>query len=422
MKRAGFVVLVFLGGCGSCSDKSSDATKSAASSSSTSTGPSASGSAGTMAFAEALPRCRADGPKTAIEGEDVIVGDATVINDEIFVGLTRRKGTAGRVGSILRVKTDLASSKVIDIAPIFGDGAAPNVFLKDGKPFVAWNLRKEIEAGTTRGMRELRIAPLEESGPGALSASITQQHDESTAFDIAWPLVAWDEDALVPEGKFIPDRGVVKVQTLPDGKPHVVSPEATDAETPKIAPKKGGGWWVAWAARKPEVEDAGYRLEGAGDLRAWRWVEIVALDANGEVASPVRRVTSDKAHVVTFDFVTADGTLAVIVQDEGAANEGGGSRVARHVVESDRISSTESVDGGLGQALADLVPAADAGWIAWKDPHDHAWIVPASASYVPSGRATAEAALDGTRVVAAAGPGQIFVTSGGELRRFACVR
>lgn len=374
-----------------------------------------------MAFAEALPRCRADGPKAAIEGEDVVVGDAAVINDEIFVGLTRRKGTAGRVGSILRAKTDLAGSKVIDIAPIYGDGAAPNVFLKDGKPFVAWNLRKEIEAGTTRGMRELRIAPLEEGGPGALTASITQQHDESTAFDVAWPLVAWDEDALVPEGKFIPDRGVVKVQLLPDGKPHVVSTE-TDAETPKVAVKKGGGWWLAWAARKAEVEDAGYRLEGAGDLRAWRWVEIVALDANGEVASPIRRVTSDKAHVVAFDFVNADGTLAVIVQDEGAASEGSGSRVSRYVVESDRITSTEIVDGGLGQALADLVPAADAGWIAWKDHHDHAWIVPASASYVPSGRPTAETPLDGTRVLAAVGATQIFVTSGGELRRFSCAR
>ena len=64
--------------------------------------------------------------------------------------------------------------------------------------------------------------------------------------------------------------------------------------------------------------------------------------------------------------------------------------------------------------------APDGGWISWKDHHDHAWIVPASGTYVPSGTPTAEGALDGTRVVAAAGTGQIFVTSGGELRRFAC--
>lgn len=417
MKRAAAFVLSLVHGCGSCSDKSNDATKPAVAPSG---GPATSGSAGAMAFAEALPRCRADGPRMSIEGEDVVIGDAIVSGDELFAGLARRKGTAGRVGSILRVKTDLTGAKVIDIAPIHGDGASPSVFFKDGKPFVAFNLRKEIEAGTTRGMRDLRIALLDQGGPGEALASITQQADESTAFDIAWPLVAWDEDAFVPEGKFIPERGVVKVQSLPEGKPHVVSPDGTDAETPKLAAKKGGGWWLAWAARKPEVEDAGYRLEGAGDLRAWRWVEIVALDANGEPASSARRVTPEKSHVVAFDFVSANGSLSVIVQDEGAASEGAGSRVTRHVVENDRIATSEILDGGLGHALADLVPAADAGWISWKDHHDHAWIVPASASYVPSGLPTAEGALDGTRVLAAAGPGQIFVTSGGELRRFAC--
>lgn len=419
MKRAAFVLLsfgAFAGGCGSCSDKSSDATRTGPL-----VGPSASAaSASSLAFAEQLPRCRPDGPKTAIEGEDVVVGDALVRGDEIFVGLARRRGTAGRVGSILRARTDLTSARVTDIAPLHGDAASPSVFFKDGKPFVAFNVRREIEAGTTRGMRELRIAPLEENGAGALAASITQQHDESTAFDIAWPLVAWDEDALVPEGKFIPDHGVVKVAMLPDGKPHVVSPDTTDAETPKVAAKKGGGWWLAWAARRPEVEDAGWRVEGAGDLRAWRWVEIVALDANGEVASPVRRVTPEKAHVVAFDFVVHDDAVAVIVQDEGAASEGSGARVSRYAVESDRIAMTELLDGGLGHALTDLAPAGDAGWLAWKDDHDHAWLVPASASFVPSGRPTAEGALDGTRVLAAAGPTQLFVTSGGELRRFTC--
>lgn len=417
MKRVALVLSSLLAGCGSCANKGDgETTRDAAS-----TIPSPTGSASTMAFAEQLPRCRADGPKLSLEGEDVVVGDALVHDGELFVGLARRKGTAGRIGSILRVKTDLANARMIDIAPIHGDGASPSVFFKDGKPFVAVNVRREIEAGTTRGMRELRIAPLEDGGVGALAASITQQHDESTSFDIAWPLVAWDEDALVPEGKFIPDRGVVKVQSVPDGKPHVVSPETTDAETPKLFAKEGGGFWLAWAARRPEVEDAGWRIEGAGDLRAWRWVEITSLDANGEPTSAVRRVTPERSHVVAFDFVQDDGALAVIVQDEGAASEGSGSRVSRYVVESDRVSATEIIDGGLGHALADLVPAADAGWLAWKDNHDHAWIVPASASYVPSGRPTAESALDGTRVLAAASRSQIFVTSGGELRRFTCV-
>jgi hypothetical protein len=121
-------------------------------------------------------------------------------------------------------------------------------------------------------------------------------------------------------------------------------------------------------------------------------------------------------------FVPSGETLSVLVQDEGAASEGGGSRVARFTIESDRIGATEIVDGGLGHALADVVPAADAGWLSWKDNADHAWIVPSTASYLPVGIPTAESVLDGTRVLAAAGSSNIFVTSGGELRRFTCSR
>jgi len=408
-----FLPLAACGSCGSCAKDKDDPAPVA----SASAGASAAGSASLSA--EIIPRCRADGPRLTIDGEDVLVGDAAISGDTMLVGLVRRKGTT-RMGAVLRTTLDLAKTSVIDVAPVHGDGAAPVPSFRDGKAWVSFNVRKEFEAGTTRGMRDLRITPLEESGVGAPVATITQQADESTLFDLAWPLVAWDEDALVPEGKFIPERGVVKVQALPDGKAHVVSPEGTDAESPKLARKKGGGFWLAWLARKQEVEDAGYRLEGAGELRAWHWVEIVALDANGDPTGQVKRVSPDKGHAVSFDLLAGDGDPVLVVQDEGASSEGAGARVVRYSIADDKLASSEIVDGGIGHALAEVIATEDAGWLAWKDTSDRSWIAPASPSVVLAGPPSAESAFDGARVLAGVGSTSIYVTSGSELRRFNC--
>ncbi len=413
-----------LGACGACSDKKADP--------SPATGASAAGSSTPLAaVAEVLPRCRQDGARTIAEGDDVVFGAAALSSSSLFVGHVRRKD-GKRIGSVLRASLDLAQSRTIDVGPSFGDDPAPTPFLRDGKPFVAFLVRKDVDAGTTRGMRELRIAPLEEGGIGPLAATIMQQADESTAFDVAWPLVAWDEDALVPVGRFVPDRGVVKVALVPDGKPHVVSPDGSDAESPKLARRKGGGFWLAWLARRPEVEDAGYRLEGAGDLRAWRWVELVALDDKGELASPVRRISPPTGHALAFDIVASDPELVVVVQDEAGASEGTGSRIVRYAIDGEHVTSHDIVDGGVGQALAEIVATPDAGWIAWTDTSDRAWLAPSTASAAVTGTPTAETALDGARVLAAAGgpttggaggpgvAGALFVTSGSEIRRFAC--
>lgn len=406
------VLAATLGACGSCSDKKGDAAPAASASASASGAPLA-------ATAEVLPRCRQDGARVIADGEDVVFGDATLSANALFVGHVRRRD-GKRVGSVLRTNLDLAEPRTIDVAPSFGDDPAPTPFLRDGKPFVAFLVRKELDAGTTRGMRELRIAPLEDAAIGAVTATIIQQADESTAFDVAWPLVAWDEDALVPAGKFIPERGVVKVQALPDGKPHVVSPDASDAEAPKLARRKGGGYWLAWLARRPEVEDAGWRLEGAGDLRAWRWVELVALDEHGEPQSPVRRISPEKGHALSFAIAASDPELVVVVQDEAGATEGSGARIVRYAIDGDRVAAQDVIDGGVGQALAEVVTTPDAGWIAWKDTADKAWIAPATSAAAVAGRPTAETALDGARVLAAARAGAVFVTSGSEIRRFAC--
>lgn len=373
------------------------------------------------AVAEAIPRCRQDGARAAADGDDVVFGDAVVTESALLVGLVRTKDGSRR-GAVLRATPDLGKAVTIDVADVKGDDPSPMPFIGDGKPFAAYLTRKEGTAGTTRGMRELRIVPLGDAAAGAAVATIVMQADESTAFDVAWPLAAWDEDARVAPGKFLPERGVVKVQRLPDGAPRVISPERSDAESPQLAPKKGGGFWALWLARRPEVEDAGYRIEGAGDLREYRAVEVVALDDAGQPTSPVRRITAESGRALAFDVVATDPELVVLVQDEAEASEGAGSRLVRVVVGESTAEPTAIVDGGIGQALVEVAPGADGGWIAWKDEADHAWIAPATATAILGSRPTAEVALDGARVLAAAGGGAVYAASGREVRRFVCAK
>lgn len=277
-----------------------------------------------------------------------------------------------------------------------------------------------------------------------------QQADESLAYDVAWasddkgmPIVAWDEDAPPKVGALTADRGVVKVQLLgPGAKAHVASPETSDAEAPRLLPRKGG-WWLAWLARRPEAaEDAGVNgaAEGPGERRAYRWVELVALDARGEVASAVRRVSPEKGRVASFDLAAAKSggaegaQLVIVVQDEAAHAEGAGERIVRYAIDGEKIEAADLLDGGVGHALAELLPqAADAGstrWLAFTDTHEHAHLVPLGPQLRLAGAATTEPSLDGARVIATAAPDVVYAVgsagasdaAGGrlELRRLVC--
>ncbi|HEY8077005.1 MAG TPA: hypothetical protein VIF62_22915, partial [Labilithrix sp.] len=357
--------------------------------------------------AEALPRCRADAKEMAIPGEDVVVGDAIATDKEIVLGVVRRNASK-RVGSIVRMPIDLASVKTIDVAPAFGEEPAPSPRLVKKDVKVAWYTRKlgeDAGAPTTGGMapgtRTLHVGKLagdaiEEEGV------VVQQADESSMFDVAWPeagapLVAWDEDAPIAVGEFLPDRGRVKTTILgakdPDGgapKIAVVSPYATDADTPRVV-ATAKGYVLAWLARRPEsTEDAGIVPEGPGEERAFRWVEAVDLSPSGEAAGPIRRVSPDRGHVVSFDLVREGGEVFVVAQDEAAYQEHAGSRVVRYPL-AEKGKGEDLVDAGVGRALSEIVevppevrgegaadtPKArerDGGvtrWLAWTDAADH---------------------------------------------------
>ncbi len=429
---------------------SSDTTTAAATASAA-----ASGASGASVVAESLPRCRVDGARLAIPGDDVVAGDAITTADALLVGVVRRVG-GRRVSSIVRASLDLATVKAIDVGATLGDDPPPSPRLRGGTVFVASYAR--AGAGADAGItRSLEIARLD-GAAFVREGAVVQQADESLAYDLAWPdgasagppIVAWDEDAPLLAGQLIADRGVVKVQILGAGKPRVASPDASDAEAPRLLARRGG-YWLAWLARRAEPgDDAGAAAaEGPGERRAYRWVELVALDAKGEATSPVRRITPEKGRVASFDLATiapssgggsdgGDPKLVVVVQDEAAVAEGAGERIVRYTIDGakDRIESGEVLDGGVGHALADLLPLATgegsnahaSRWLSFTDTQEHAHLAPLGASLALAGAPTLEPSLDGARIVAsgpatdivyAVGPAA-GVPGGAELRRLVC--
>lgn len=420
---------VALSACGSCGRKSEGEQAPVSSSS-------------PVVVAEELPRCRGEATHLAIAGEDVVVGDAAIGPLGLLVGLLR-VDHGKRVASVLRASLDLGSSSIVDIGPPYGDEPPPSPRWKGDVAYVAFQARRPSDAGVRP--RELFVHRLEDGALGKLEATVVQQADESTAFDVAWGesgagLAAWDEDAPpradagAPAQTYAPEgRGFVKVQAFGSETRRVASPDASDAESPRLIARPGGGFWLGWLARR--AEDDGFADESPGEKRAFRWVEVVALGASGEAAGPVRRVTSERGRAASFELARSGADLVVIVQDEAASTDGAGARVVRHLV-GEHVVSTEIVDGGVGATIAELVPsiaAADGGrWLAWGDSSERARVTPLDPALLSAGRSTLEPSFEGARMLAA-GPGDTVYGLVGttpsestpvrpQLRRFVCAR
>jgi hypothetical protein len=397
-----FVVLAFctsLAACGSCS-KSDDTPPAPV--------PSASVSSSANVVAEPLPRCRKGTERLPIPGEEVIVGDVAIGPTGLLAGVVRMSG-GKRVASILKAPLALDSQVMTDVGTPLGDDPPPSPRWNGSTAWVAYFASHPVDAGAK--LRELVVRKL---GEDAKPISVIQQADESLAFDVAWSesnagLVTWDEDGPpLPSdagaGAKIPGlmRGIVKIQPLtPGSAPVTVSPPTSDADSPRLIAKAGGGFWLAWLAQKPEEEAQG--IEGPGETRAFRWVEVIALDNAGVPDGNVRRLGSEKGRAVAFELARSGPDLAVMVQDEIAASDGG--RILRHKLsDKGKPETGDIVKDGVGHTLADLVPAAAAGdsshWLAWNDTNEHAHLTQLGPGLVASGKSTSEPSLEGARVLA----------------------
>jgi hypothetical protein len=371
--------------------------------------------------------------------ESVEVGDAVNVGEKIAVGLLRTVG-GQRVGSVALVSADAKSVSVVDLGAPFGDADPPKPFVRGGELFAGFYSKAAVPARTpgkveaTRTLAVLRIDVA--SSKAERLGTVTQQDDESPAFDVALGksggMVAWDEDAQERRPIGSPPRspeeaafhGVVKVMPLgADGKPtgtaRVVSAETTDADTPRVV-LRPGGFWLAWVARRPEPRGAAgaeAKVEGPGARATYAWIEAMPLDGAGAPAGPVRRLTSPTGHVSVFDLAAHGSEVELFARDDDQANEGVGGKIVRITLRPDAVEPSQVVvTGGAGEGEPE--PLARPGTtpegtgatpevLAFLDLGEHLRIVPLRDGRIAAGAPSVEEALEDGRPLGLTAKGEI---------------
>ena len=330
------------------------------------------------------PRCTDRQPLPLAPGT-YEMGDALVTAERIFVGLSHDVDKKRRA-ALLTVTRDGArlsiASVVDDAAELAADAPPPKVVLLGGKPLLALYPRTE---GTAK--RELAID----------AWRIPQQSDMSFAFDVAARgaegIVAWDEDA--PNAA----RGLVKVVPLPydaAAPVKVVSADTSDADSPRVAARPGGGFVIAWLARKPETErDAQPELEGPAEKRQHVWLEIAEVDAKGTLTAQPVRVTKAGSRVESFDLLAHDDAVDILVKDDEQPGDDEGSRLVLVTLRGAETLVRVIAERGVGRGIPDLL----AGQAMFADVADRARLLPLA----PGARVSPEPDLDRARPLAALG-------------------
>ena len=200
------------------------------------------------------------------------VGEAAAFSDGFAVGAIHESESSHSMSIVLLDRAG-HGAKVIPLGTAHGDIEPPRVAAR-GPTLIAGALSPGMNG------RSLRLAKIE-AGELTWGATILQKSDESQAFDLGLGekkgIAVWDEDG--------PSSGVIQASTFDVANassastPRTISPPGTDAESPVLAARPGGGYWLAYIARRAGTEspDAGYEAEPVG----YRWIEVLPLDAQG---------------------------------------------------------------------------------------------------------------------------------------------
>ncbi len=363
----------------------------------------------------AATRCHAVGRDLALgAGPDTLVGEAVADAKTIYVGLLRR-GAKGRMASVAVVPLDLASPpRFVDLGPARGDDPAPHPFLLGGEAHVAYYDGEKPDGGAPRAGRDLLVARVQDAH---VRARIPQPEDESLAFDVATSgagaVLVWDDDdAIVAEAI---DVTTPRAAADAGTRLGVVAPGTdVDVFAPRVVPRASGGYWVAWLARKPEPEEDGAEppLEGAGEVRSFTWIDVVAIDEHGARVGQAQHATSAHGHVSGFDLTSGPGAAWLVAASGEETREGEGGRLLVGELFQDKpdgpLAALTAVVGAVGRGAPDaLLLPGGASLVGYVDVQEHARLLPVAAPSGPPGdlRPSAEPWLEGGRLLLAVPPG-----------------
>lgn len=321
------------------------------------------------------------------------VGESVLGKDVAAAGVTYERD-GKRLAGIVAVSATTRKVTVTELGPAVGDRPPPAPMFVGSELFA---LVQTADANTANalvriardGVKRLASVPR----PGGASAA-------TAALGPTGGILAWDADAA--------DRGVIEVAVLTADRSgvasrHAVSPNATDAESSRVALKTGGGYWIAWIARKsvaPPPPGRELRLEGAGEDLAYQWVELLELDAQGKPVGAPRALTAPTGHVSAFELTTRSEEVVAVLRDDAAQ----GGHVRSIAAKSGSVETAAELARGLGHGLFELVRGADgAQFLSFADGQDRPSLIPLSDSRRGAGLPSVEPLLDGARPMAVLG-------------------
>ena len=390
----------------------------------------ASGASSGAKTAVVPARCHALQPGLPLdesEGADALdIGDGVAHAEGYAVGFVHQT-RAGRMAAVALVGPATDGVRLVDLGPTLGDAPPPRLAsCRDELVAGAFALPRASAhvASASDAKRDLALYVV-----GAASsdppAHIAQQGDESFAFDLACSgragLAVWDETKPSPQGAAA--RGVIRAASFGVGKhamdPRDVSPPDSDAEMPRAVPD-GAGFYVLWLARRPDApppapgreREASTDIESPGEVRAFGWLEAVAVDATGAATGPVRRLTPISGHVSTYDVragaVGPNPAILVAARDDGEAVDGEGGSLLRVRVRNDEPEApVELPTDGLGRGPPAFVQGP-APWLAWVGPREELRLLPLDEMGDGIGPPSAEEGLDEARpLLSLAGGGAV---------------
>jgi hypothetical protein len=339
------------------------------------------------------------------------VGEGVAFSEGFAVGAIHESEGSHSMSLVTLDRTG-HGGKVMPLGTAHGDIEPPRVAAR-GATLLAGVLSPGING------RSLRLAKIE-GGTVTWGATILQKSDESQAFDLGLGekkgIAVWDEDG--------PTSGVIQASTFDAANatgattPRAISPPGVDAESPRLAPRPGGGYWLAYIARRAGTEspEAGYEAEPVG----YRWIEVLPLDAQGSPIGAARAATSKDAHVMVFDMAALDDGSALFVwRDNDTPLESAAGPVMRTVVHVSSIEQPSVLVASEGGAGA---PSLLPGWVAVADAADTTRIAPVGRAGEIAGTWSTEPDIGAGEPIAIGPEGMLVARPAGRAVKLAVLR
>jgi hypothetical protein len=339
------------------------------------------------------------------------VGEGVAWSDGFAVGAIHESESSHAMSLVTLDRTG-HGAVVIPLGTAHGDIEPPRVAAR-GATLLAGVLSPGLNG------RSLRLAKIE-AGVVTWGATILQKSDESQAFDLGLGekkgIAVWDEDG--------PSSGIIQASTFDAANatgattPRTISPPGADAESPRLAARPGGGYWLAYIARRAGTEspEAGYEAEPIG----YRWIEVIPLDAQGSPSGAARAVTPKDAHVMVFDMASLEsGSALVVWRDNDTPLESAAGPVMRTVVHAGTIdppSVLPATENGVG------APSLLPGWVAVTDAADSTRIAPVGRTGEVTGSWTTEPDIGAGEPIAVGPEGMLVARPAGRAVKLAVLR